>query len=86
MEGREEGGREGGGSISGEEEGRGGWEREGREEEEKGEKETHEEEQPKQQPIKVAREETEVVVRGGGHAVQYGRDGVEDEHRCCVCY
>ncbi len=50
------------------------------------EKSTYEEEQPKQQSIKVAREETEVVVRGGGHAVQYGRDGVEDEHRCCVCY
>lgn len=50
----------------------------------KGTGSTHEEEQPEEEAVEVGREETEVVVRRRGHAVQDRGDGVEDEHRSRV--
>ena len=46
-----------------------------------GEGGTYEEEEPEEEAVEVAREQREVVVRRGRHAVQDRRDGVEDEHR-----
>lgn len=44
----------------------------------------YEKEQPEEQTVKVTREDAQVVVCRGGHAVEQRRDGIEDEHRCSV--
>lgn len=46
---------------------------------------TYEEEQSEEQSVEIAREQTEVVVCGRGHAVENRGDSVQDEHRGGVC-